>query len=124
MTEALEQCPFRKTGSPPPRGRLFAGHALTHGQSARDGDTREISSDLAKPHRSHSKKCVSTRVSFSLGSMRHRRIVAKHEGHVRNSIRNAAEVYGLRGTSEDDTGILSPFRFNGVATDPVSSDQL
>jgi len=56
--------------------------------------------------------------------MRHRRIVAKHEGHVRNSIRNAAGVYGLRGTSEDDTGILSPFRFNGVETDPVSSDQL
>ena len=66
----------------------------------------------------------STPAASSLGSMRHRRIVAKHEGHVRNSIRNAAGVYGLRGTSEDDTGILSPFRFNGVETDPVSSDQL
>jgi hypothetical protein len=88
-----------------------------------DGDTREISSDLAKPHRSHSKKCVSTRASFALGSMRHRRIVARHEGQVRNSIRNAAGVYGLRGAS-GDTGILSPFRFNDVETDPVSSDQL
>ena len=45
-----------------------------------------MSSEVAKPQRSHSKKCVSTRAAFSLGSMRHRRIVARQEGQVRHSI--------------------------------------
>jgi hypothetical protein len=36
--------------------------------------------------------------------MRHRRIAARHAGQVRNSIRDAAGVYGLRGAS-GDTGI-------------------
>ena len=46
---------------------------------------REMSSEVAKPQRSHSKKCVSTRAAFSLGSIRHRRIVARQEGQVRHS---------------------------------------
>ena len=56
--------------------------------------TREMSSEVAKPQRSHSKKCVSTRAAFSLGSMRHRRIVARQEGQVRER-HKAAGLLGL-----------------------------
>ena len=56
---------------------------------------RAMSSEVAKPQRSHSKKCVSTRAAFSLGSMRHRCIVARQEGQVRKSIRKAGGLWGL-----------------------------
>jgi hypothetical protein len=58
-------------------------------QPARPGETLETSSDLLWPQRSHSKKCVSIRVPFSLGSMRHRCIIARQQGQLRSSIRNA-----------------------------------